>query len=118
MKASTLLAAILLAPCRTLAAPFCVSVQGLPDQCIYVDGSECQSRATQLGGVCIANAAAIVRQFGTSQFCIVTETGTALCAYADRNSCTADALRRHDACIEAVRPGNNTIDPFAIRRPY
>lgn len=100
------------------AAPYCVSVQGLPDQCMYVDGQECQKRAVQLGGVCKSNPADIVAQSGPGQFCLVIGGQSTLCIFPDRNSCQAEASRRNTACVQTAPPPQEAVDPFAIRRPY
>jgi hypothetical protein len=100
------------------AEPFCVTVQGLPDQCIYADAAACQRRAFQLGGICAANAAQIVTPPGPGKFCLAEGGRAVSCVYADRNTCIADALRRRTACIAATAPPEPGVDPFAVRRPY
>ena len=101
-----------------VAAPFCVTVQGLPDQCIYVDGAECQKRAQQLGGVCNANAKEISTPPGPGAFCLAAGGHVISCNYADRQSCLNDAMRQHTACIQATAPPSVSVNPFAVRRPY
>jgi hypothetical protein len=105
-------------PVPALAEAFCVTVQGLPDQCIYADAAECQRRAFQLGGVCTANATTIVTPPGPGKFCLAEGGRAVACVYADRNTCIADAQRRHTACIPATAPPEGGVDPFAVRRPY
>jgi hypothetical protein len=100
------------------AERFCVTVQGLPDQCIYADATECQRRAFQLAGVCTANAAQIATPPGPGKFCLAESGRAVLCVYADRNTCIADAERRHTACVAATAPPEPGVDPFAVRRPY
>ena len=114
-----LTAASIMIPDPAMASPFCVTVQGLPDQCIFADGASCQRRADQLHGVCVANPAEVTPVPGPGQFCLVIGNQAMQCVYADRASCQADAARRHTACVQtAGQPGSSTIDPFAIRRPY
>ena len=101
------------------ASPFCVSIQGIPSQCIYADGRQCQIRAQQLGGVCSANPAEVKGTPGPGQFCLVVQNSASICAYPDRTSCEVEAARKHTACIEAPGPlPDRSADPFAIRRPY
>jgi hypothetical protein len=100
------------------AAPFCVTVQGLPDQCIYVDGAECGRRATQLGGICTANGAEIRTPPGPGLFCLAEGGHAVACVYADRDTCNAEARRRKSTCIPASAPPSGSVDPFAPQRPY
>jgi hypothetical protein len=111
-------AAWVLLAAPAVAAPFCVTVQGLPDQCVYVDGAECQQRAFQLGGVCTANAKEITTPPGPGSFCLAAGGHVVACNYVDRESCQQDAARQHTACIPATAPPNAAVDPFAVRRPY
>ncbi len=114
-----LAAAWIVMPKPAMASPFCVAVQGLPDQCIFADGASCQRRASQLNGVCIANSLEVTPAPGPGQFCLVIGNQAMQCVYPDRVSCEADAARRHTACVQTTgQPGSSTIDPFAIRRPY
>jgi hypothetical protein len=108
----------LVMPQIAVAAPYCVAVQGLPDQCIFVDGQLCEARASQLGGVCKSNPDDIVAQSGPGQFCLVIGGQATLCIFPDRNSCQEEAIRRHSACVHAAAPPQQAVDPFAIRRPY
>jgi hypothetical protein len=114
--AGAVVVALLAAP--AFAAPFCVTVQGLPDQCIYADSTECGKRAAQLGGICTANAQQITTPPGPGSFCLAEGGRVVQCLYADRDTCTADAQRRHGACIPASLPQQGSVDPFAPRRPY
>jgi hypothetical protein len=100
------------------ASPFCVQVQGLPNQCIYVDGAECQRRAGQMGGICIANEKEIKTPPGPGTFCLAAGGHVVACNYADRQSCNNDAARQHTACIPATTPPGVSVDPFAVQRPY
>ena len=101
------------------ASPFCVVVQGLPDQCIYADGGSCQNRANQLGGVCAANVKEIRPGFGPGSFCLVSDNVATDCVFFDRTSCENDARKRHTACVQRTpSTGITAFDPFAIRRPY
>ncbi len=108
----------LLLAAPAVAAPFCVEVQGLPPQCIYVDGAECQQRANQLGGICGANAKEVKTPPGPGSFCLAAGGRVVACNYADRQTCFEDAARQHTACIEATEPPSVAVDPFAVRRPY
>lgn len=121
MKAAAVLvlSTLLAAQAQAQGLPYCVSVSGIPDECIYADGTECQTQAARLGGVCTANRAApVYNQTGSGRFCLVSGGQASLCLYPDRTSCQADAVRRHAACVEAASPNQVDIDPFAIRRPY
>jgi hypothetical protein len=118
MRAFVIVVLGLLIPQFALAAPYCVTVQGLPDQCVYVDGQECQKRAVQLGGVCTSNPGDILVQSGPGQFCLVVGGQATLCIFPDRNSCQEEASRRKTACVQAGTPAQQAVDPFAIRRPY
>jgi hypothetical protein len=118
MRGIALLLVGLTIPQLAYGSPYCVAVQGLPDQCIYVDGQECQKRAIQLGGVCKSNPADILAQSGPGQFCLVIGGQATMCIFPDRNSCQEEASRRKSACVQAASPPQEAVDPFAIRRPY
>ena len=118
MRPIAILLVGLTVPQLAFAAPYCVAVQGLPDQCMYVDGQECQKRATQLGGVCQSNPADIVAQSGPGRCCLVIGGQATYCIFPDRTSCQEEATRRHSACVQAATPPQIAVDPFAIRRPY
>jgi hypothetical protein len=96
------------------AAPFCISSQVLPPQCIYVDAEECGREATRQGAVCSANAAELRLTRGVGQYCAVTSTQISICHYADRQSCNVDAARLHGTCVAAlgVAPAR-TPDPYS-----
>lgn len=103
------------------AAPFCVEVEGLPLQCLYVDPGQCQQEATRLGGRCAANPSELNTPMGRGRFCIVEAIGAISCIYPDRATCDAESSRRNTACIAATAPAPKVTpahDPFAIRRPY
>jgi len=106
-------------PGMAAAAPFCVAVQGLSDECLYADPASCQTRASQLGGACVSNPAESLQAVGPGRFCLVIGGQASQCIYPDRGSCTADAVRHRTACVEVTgNPGTSEIDPFALRRPY
>lgn len=105
--------AFLSCPASVLAAPFCVSTQALPPQCIYVDPSNCQRDAQQQGGVCTVNTAEFKPPPGLGQYCVVTPGLVSLCVYPDRSSCMADAQSRHGACVKAP-----TVAPYGAPDPY
>ena len=118
MRAATLAFTMLFAA-HAQALPYCVSLIGVPDQCIYADAGECQTQAARQGGICkVNNAAEIANQTGSGQFCLVVSGQASLCLYPDRTSCQAEAIRRHAGCVESGSPNQVDIDPFANRRPY
>ncbi len=87
------------------AAPFCVSVTGLPDQCQYYDTSECLARATQLGGICTINRIEVKVVPGAGRFCVIDSYRVASCSYPDRDSCTSDASRKGAICFDSLPEG-------------
>ena len=93
------------------AAPFCVDVIGIPPSCLYYDSADCDKRASQLGGRCIANAAEFQRLAGPGRFCLVESSKAALCVYADDASCEADAHQAHAACLDSAAT-NKVHDVF------
>ncbi len=94
-----------LLPGALSAAPFCVSVTGLPDQCMYYDTAQCSARATQLGGVCTANPAELKVTGGSGRYCLVDSNRVAQCTYPDRDTCTADASRKGAICVDSLIVG-------------
>ena len=107
------------------AAPFCVDVTGLPQQCYYVDPALCQAEAARQRGQCIANAAEFRTPPRSQAFCLVTAGNAMNCTYPDRADCDNDSRRLKGACIPSMNtpdavaslpaPG---VDPYQVKRPY
>ena len=100
------------------AAPFCITSDALPPQCMYVDAQSCQADANRQGGVCVANPAELQTPPGPGNFCVASGAGAMQCVYADRLNCLAEAQRINGACIEANATLAGTPDPFRNQRPY
>ena len=113
-----LLAAVLVAG-QAAAAPFCVQVEGLPLQCLFVDPGQCRQEADRQGGICAANPAEFTTPAGGMPFCTVESGNVSTCMYPDRASCDTEGRQRGGACIEAV-PAKPPIqpNPYQIRLPY
>ena len=96
------------------AAPFCLSNQSVPPQCIYTDPASCERESARQGGVCVANPAEVHLSSGVGQYCLVTATQASFCVYSDRSTCANDALRQGGACVYApgVAP-SRAPDPYA-----
>lgn len=101
------------------AAPFCIVVQGLPDECSYVDASECSSRAARLHGRCGLNpTAAALPQEGHEAYCLVQSSAALSCLYPDVAACEHDSNRSNGACVEAPKATPGAVDPFQQIRPF
>lgn len=112
--------AFMLAWGPAFAAPFCVQTQAMPPECAYVDAVQCRKRASQLKGLCVANAAELViPPGGTGRYCLVLSSRYAQCVYADRDSCERDAGPASGVCIEKT-PSSVQEDPYKldINRKY
>lgn len=113
--------AIGLAAPAAQASPYCLDLEGVPLQCLYVDPGQCAQEAARLGGRCNVNPAELKTPPGPGQFCVVEAVGAIACIYADRASCEDDSTRRGTACIPAT-PAPTALkpapDPFALKRPY
>jgi hypothetical protein len=117
-----LLQALLLTlPGSAMAAPFCLTSQAIPPQCIYYDAGLCQRDAARQGasGECVVNTKEVRLTPSTGAYCLVTSTVTSQCVYLDYDSCLREANRQQGACASAAagagRPG--VPDPFALTRP-
>lgn len=120
--AAVLLAGLPLAA-PVVAAPFCVQVAGIPDQCLYVDPAPCQREAERQGGRCGANPDEVKTPISSVPYCLVMAGNQISCLYPDRGHCDADAVRQGGACVAAL-PAPPTspapaagVDPFALKRP-
>ncbi len=109
---------------NALAAPFCVDVTGLPQQCLYVDPNACRAEATRQRGQCVANPNEVQTPLRAQAFCLVTAGNTMSCTYPDRADCDRDSVRLKGACIPsnssdptipAPAPG---VDEYQVKRPY
>ena len=105
-----LLIAFVLFPGLASAAPFCVSTQGLPSECIYEDTTSCKARAFQLKGVCTVNAGEILTSYGSEKYCMVDSTRVPQCIYTDRNSCES-AANNGSVCVNNSFQNVNEIQP-------
>jgi hypothetical protein len=115
-------ASLLTLPMSAMAAPFCVSTQGLPPECIYFDAASCTQRATQMNGNCTINPnepGGIRLTPSIGHYCLITGGGASLCIYVDQSDCLRDAARqRGGGCILAGRlPESPAPDPFRNMRP-
>ena len=110
---------------QAIAAPFCVQVTGIPDQCLYVDPAQCQNEALRQKGQCIANAAEVKAPPRAQAFCLVQSGNVLSCIYPDRADCDRDSRIMKGACMPAL-PGTSGLptapppgeDPYAVKRPY
>jgi hypothetical protein len=109
---------LLLAPGSALAAPFCVTTEAIPMQCIYVDPQSCNKRATQLNGWCTTNPAEQRKPSGVGAYCVVTAGAIPSCIYADRGNCDAEARHQNGVCIIApIASETPGADPYRNIRP-
>ncbi|HMA49204.1 MAG TPA: hypothetical protein VKP60_05585 [Magnetospirillaceae bacterium] len=114
----------LLLTSQSIAAPFCVQVTGIPDQCLYVDPGQCQNEAQRQKGQCIANAAEIKAPPRAQAFCLVTSGSVLSCIYPDRADCDKDSARLKGACMPALPTPSEVpapppgVDPYQVKRPY
>jgi hypothetical protein len=108
-----------------LAAPFCVNVTGIPQQCLYVDAANCQREASRLGGRCTANPAELMTPVSAARYCLALGGGIMSCVYPAYADCETDAGRLGGACIATPPPSSTLqgisptpgVDLFAARRP-
>jgi hypothetical protein len=95
------------------AAPFCLTSQVVPPQCIYFDASNCEREARRQNAVCSANPRELKLTTGIGQYCVVTTSQISTCTYADRQSCATDAARQQGTCVIAP-----TRAPMGLPDPY
>jgi hypothetical protein len=114
----------LLLSSRALAAPYCVDVTGIPQQCLYVDPAACQADALRQKGQCVGNANEVQAPPRSQAFCLVQSGNVLSCIYPDRDDCDKDSARIKGACIPAI-PGTAGlptpppgVDPYQVKRPY
>jgi hypothetical protein len=108
-----------------LAAPFCVNVTGIPQQCLYADPANCQREAHRLGGRCTANPAELMTPVSAARYCLAQGGGVMSCVYPAYADCETDAGRLGGACIATPPPSSALagisptpgVDLFAARRP-
>lgn len=104
----------LLSSTLAIAAPFCVTVQGVPPDCIYDDTNACKLRAAQLSGVCTVNTHEITSHVGEEKFCSVDSTRVPQCMFVDRTACE-NAQNNGAVCVNNTfaKGYDDQIDPFA-----
>jgi hypothetical protein len=96
---------------QVLAAPFCVSGKGLPDQCYYYDISQCKLEASNVAGFCSVNISEVKELSpyrGDSRSCIIESNLIPLCYYDNVQSCEQEANRKNALCF--VNDSNTTRD--------
>ncbi len=107
-----------------VAAPFCVDVTGLPQQCLFVDPNSCRAEAARQHGQCVANANELQTPPRSLAFCMVTAGNAMSCTYPDRADCDRDAAQLKGVCIQSNNadttiPGPAPgVDPNRVQRPY
>lgn len=101
-------------PVQVMASPFCITVMGIPPECIYDDTALCRQRAAQLGGICTVNTKEITGAYGDEKFCIVDSSRVPQCIYADRSSCES-AQNNGSVCVynNFVNVNEEQPDPYA-----
>ena len=104
-------AAVSFAPLAAGAAPFCLTSQTIPPQCIYYDAALCGRDASRQGGICSANPSEMRLVAGVGQYCMVTSGGAAVCQYSDVDTCFKDATRQGGTCMAAPQPGSALSAP-------
>lgn len=98
-----------------VAAPYCVSVQGIPAQCLYFDANQCRTQAQRSGGSCAVNPVEVTLPAGgTFPYCL-SGPGYASCRFADRGSCEAEAARQRLSCVESFATGAASAPPDPYR---
>jgi hypothetical protein len=106
------------------AAPFCVDVTGLPQQCLYVDPTSCAAEANRQHGQCVANVNELKTPPRSQAFCLVTAGNAMSCTYPDRADCDRDSARLRGVCIPSNNPDTTIpapapgVDPYQVQRPY
>lgn len=97
------------------AAPFCMEINGLPDECIYYDPDLCLARARTQNGICSPNSREIRFDGGAGSYCLVLSGGSAECHYTDFRSCQQVA-RNNKALCERNPRRRQPSEPFKFDR--
>ncbi len=84
----------------SIAAPFCLELDGVAPQCDYVDVAACRRRAAKISGSCIANPEEISLPKDIGDYCVIDATLSYECMYPDRASCEDEAKRRNAVCMD------------------
>lgn len=92
-------------------APWCVSTQALPPQCIFYDPRQCQLVAGQQGGVCLPNGNVETVRSELGQYCLVVAGARPACNYVDQNTCNRDATQQGGACVLASEAAGPNLAP-------
>ena len=118
MKISLPAAGLLYLTCAGAAfaqgAPWCVSTQALPPQCMFYDPRQCQLVAGQQGGVCLPNSNVQAVRSAQGQYCLVIAGAAPACHYVDEGQCDTVARQQGGACVlssEATGP-NLAPNPY------
>ena len=111
--------ALLVVP-SAMAAPFCLTGQVLPPQCIYYDARQCERDAQRQGEVCSANPAEVTLSQGAGLYCVVTSGRVSVCAYTDRGTCAREATQQNGICTGAPAKsgGVGAPDPYSPINGY
>ena len=84
-----------------VAAPYCINIQGITEQCLYFDANECRIQAQRAGGSCDVNPTEVtLPSAGTYPYCVVG-AGYSACKFVDRGSCDAEARRLKANCVQS-----------------
>jgi hypothetical protein len=96
------------------AAPFCITSQVLPPQCIYYDASQCSQEARRQSATCSVNPSELRLTDGPGQFCVVTSGRFSVWNDVDRPTCEQEASRQHGTCAASTKHvAVGAPDPFS-----
>src|SRR3954463_7207714 len=85
------LAAIAGSATSARSAPWCLSNQMIQPQCIYYDVNLCAQEARKQNAQCQPNPRERQLSQAQGQYCVVSPSGAAVCAYADFGTCSSAA---------------------------
>jgi hypothetical protein len=92
-------------------APWCVSTQALPPQCMFYDPRQCQLVAGQQGGLCVPNGNVHAVRSQLGQYCLVVAGATPACNYVDEGTCAREAKQQGGACVLSSEPTGPNLAP-------
>lgn len=88
------------------AAPFCVEVQGVAEECWYHDIGLCRQDAAQKEGECTANREEVDIHENAEAFCAIDSSLVPVCAFPSEESCSQSVVGTNRICFESEKTRN------------
>jgi hypothetical protein len=116
--ATCLVFVLICAPHSARSAPFCIEMEGVPQQCLYFDTKQCWQDAKKQRARCAVNVAELKNSETDNSICMEDSARQPVCGYQNLESCQGEASKRNAVCFQSTKAVASD-DPSRLERtPY